>query len=44
MNDLVDDVEKNKVGAPGLYKNEYNEQAYKLMFARSYRCRVRQFF
>lgn len=30
MNDLVDDVEKKRVGAPSLYKTEYNEQARKL--------------
>jgi len=30
INDLVDDVEKNKVGRPTDYKVEYNEQVYKL--------------
>ncbi|MGV0921887.1 hypothetical protein ACTS94_16320 [Empedobacter falsenii] len=30
VNDLLDDVEKNKVGAPSLYKPQYNEQVYKL--------------
>lgn len=30
INDLANDVEKNKVGAPSLYKTEYNEQARKL--------------
>ncbi len=30
INDLADDVEKNKVGAPSLYKPQYNEQVYKL--------------
>lgn len=30
IDDLVDEVEKRKVGAPSLYKTEYNEQVYKL--------------
>lgn len=30
INDLVNDVEKNKVGRPTDYKIEYNEQVYKL--------------
>lgn len=30
INDLVDEVEKKKVGAPSLYKIEYNEQVYKI--------------
>lgn len=44
INDLVDDVEKNKVGAPSLYKVEYNEQVYKLCLLGATDIEIADFF